>query len=192
MDRLVSAQAAASQGKLAVIFGYQPIWAFLKYDLRFDQNGKSPLRPHQPQQTFNRFSQLPKELQLLVWSHVLADYEPRPIIVKSKDKCAVKPGEQFETPMFYRAMAYWDVPSMLHVCHLSRTEALKQYSLIFHANVTDPVYFDTRKDYIIVEGQRAWESFKFHTLTYEQPFDDSPAEVREILNRNGWNDIVYL
>ncbi|ESZ98777.1 hypothetical protein SBOR_0826 [Sclerotinia borealis F-4128] len=192
MSKLASAQVAISQGKLAVIVGFKPVSDFIKYDPSFNQQNHFPPGPRQSQRKFTLFLQLPTELQLLIWNHVLLDREARLIIVRSTNICAVLPGGEFETPVLYQATAYSDIPPTLQVCHLSRTEARRHYSLCFQQNLVHPVYFDPRKDFLVMEGAKALESFVDHGLRHEKSADDRSSRLAGIVVGNGWRGVEFL
>lgn len=81
---------------------------------------------------------------------------------------------------------------MLHACYLARTEALRRYSLTFQENLIHSVYFDPRKDYLIVEGNKAWENFVDHGLTHDRSIDDRRSRPTTILSENGCSEFEFL
>jgi hypothetical protein len=78
---------------------------------------------------FPKFSQLPAELQLMIWEFAIP--EPRVIRFSSQ---------------FHGWSLAQTHPGILHACYESRKEALKRYQTAFSVALRKPVYFDFARD----------------------------------------------
>lgn len=78
----------------------------------------------------------------------------------------------------------------MQVCRLARIAGLEQYPFTFRANLIHPVYFDSWKDYLIVEGDGGWRSFVYHGLTHESVIKDRLSGIVSICS-GGWHDIKF-
>jgi hypothetical protein len=96
---------------------------------------------------FTLFSNLPPELQLLIWSFV--EWEPQ--VVEVTARCN-------EAPIASRQLARsgengsrfhirnYKPPTLLHVCYDTRLHTLKSYCPVFPAQLAWPIYMNFEKD----------------------------------------------
>jgi hypothetical protein len=93
-------------------------------------------------QSFTLFPYLPLELRLKVWVYMVT---PRIVTLHSQ-------GKYDELHLIKNTQAMWwtspnPVPTILHICHESREEALKSYQRLFKPNDHQAaIYFDFSRD----------------------------------------------
>lgn len=87
---------------------------------------------------FTNFRKLPIELQLKIWTIAIIDIGPRIVHIVGLKNFKHNAASTFE--------AKTKPPLLLSVCHDSRIEALKRYSLMFHDVLVHPTYFDVNVD----------------------------------------------
>ena len=113
---------------------------------------------------FQRFIDLPKELQIKIWIHTTGGARVLRLRGLGAD---VYPSSSFKGPMLAIGNVYFDahkVPAGLHVCHLSRQECLKVYKLSFpmqkfpidylsiHPQPSTPyTYFNFENDVVFID-----------------------------------------
>lgn len=120
--------------------------------------------PQAELQSFTLFPYLPLELRLKVWAYMIP---PRIVTLHSqggKDKPRLRKNNK---AMYCSKAMRWTspnpVPTILHICHESREEALKSYQRLFKPNDFQAgIYFDfsrdtlrigiTRPEYYLTEG----------------------------------------
>jgi hypothetical protein len=99
------------------------------------------LKPRQ--QSFTLFPELPLELRLKIWSFIAPG--PRTVSIKYKGLSFYSIGKGFSAAAGWRSPD--PVPTILHICQESRTEALKSYRLAFGSYLhSGRIYFDFSKD----------------------------------------------
>lgn len=93
---------------------------------------------------FERFPDLPKELQLMIWKAVTAAYDPVYVVIEADN-----------TPSNHelRLRSSACVPPVLQVCQDSRRIALGTYQLAFRAVDGRPQYFDFNRDILHINSQ---------------------------------------
>jgi hypothetical protein len=94
---------------------------------------------------FHCFGNLPAELQFIIWGYATQNLEPRTVKVGLKWETA------YDTNSTYAAK--YPIPALLHTCSHSRTIALKTYKPYFTKRLEAPIYFNTEKDTLFVEGE---------------------------------------
>jgi hypothetical protein len=125
--------------------------------------------PHPQLQSFTLFPDLPVELRLKVWAYTIP---PRIVTLHSQGKHD-EPRLIRNSEVVYCGKAMWwtspnPIPTILHICHESREEALKSYCRLFKPNdFQAAIYFDfsrdtlrigiTRPEYYLTEGN-SWFS----------------------------------
>ena len=84
---------------------------------------------------FLKFSQLPGELQNIIWS--LSLLNPRVVTIVSEKKGINTFLKCFDPP-----------PGQLYACRASRDIALQRYKLMFSEQLEFPIYFDVEQDWL--------------------------------------------
>lgn len=96
---------------------------------------------------FTLFPNLPKELQLLIWSVVKS--APQVIHVTVSKKWETASAQELSGPTepdpWFRIDNY-KPPELLHVCHDSRMQALKSYLPAFPTQLARPIYMNFKRD----------------------------------------------
>lgn len=122
---------------------------------RWDDAGFSS-DSHLPR-TFHHFSALPTEIRLLIWQHALPG--PRVIEIRTSN---ISIGIH-NSYRWLKPRSICRIPTLLHVCRESRTEALKRYQLSFGLETTrylgtlrtaPGIFIDFEKD-IVFFGQKS-------------------------------------
>lgn len=128
---------------------------------------------------FTLFSDLPKELQLLIWSFVEVDRQNIHIASsKTKGDQEIDPltGRRKDSvgPLCYTSK--YETPALLHTCYDSRKVALKSYRPAFTAQLGHPVYFDFKNDSLLFLSSRIVMEF----LADTPGFGVSPSHVGSV------------
>lgn len=104
---------------------------------------------HQEKHAFGLFPELPRELQFMIWAAAADERQ----IVRIRSWLEEDTGTE-------RFFGDYTMPVVLHVCHDSREEALKRYSVIFTGILRDPIYFNYQRDFLSLVGLSAYEHFQ--------------------------------
>ncbi|KAF6838099.1 hypothetical protein CPLU01_02707 [Colletotrichum plurivorum] len=124
--------------------------------------GRDCTNPSQPLSHFHLFRKLPTELRLRIWSFNLPP--PRVVSIRCGAKSLSFSSHALSPPPSTSGCtSHAAVPVNLHVCHESRSEAIKSYRLcfgvtrnpgqIFFDKANDVLYFGARDGYMASEAQ---------------------------------------
>ena len=100
-----------------------------------------------PLEVFTLFPKLPQEMQLEIWKRA----RPAARVVEIN----VKVDENNKKTIF----AISDFPVLLHVCQVSRELSLKSCTPCFASILQKPVYFDHKRDELLLGSIQAWRVF---------------------------------
>jgi hypothetical protein len=101
------------------------------------------------------------ELRRTIWQISVHSIEPRII--------PIEPDDEFEDAgRGFRCVARIGTPAVFSVCAESRAEAVRIYSLKFHAQLRHPVYFDKGKDTLLMSRTSSMYSFLQSTYDFER------------------------
>jgi hypothetical protein len=98
---------------------------------------------------FTCFKKLAPELQIMIWSFAIS--EPQLVFVQVK---------WFQSNYDDLPIMTAHIPSVLHVCRLSRALARKTYKPCFSQIFKHPVYFDQTKDRLVFKSVEAFSIFR--------------------------------
>ena len=114
--------------------------------------------PADLESSFIYFPQLPMEIRSQIWRIASQSIDGRVI--------PIEPDDEFEDAgRGFQCRARIGTPSIFSTCSESRTEALRFYELKFHAQLRNPVYFNSEKDILFMS--RTSSMFSFLQSTYE-------------------------
>lgn len=112
--------------------------------------------------TFDKFGELPTELQDLVWEFAVAGTDARVVKVRPvEDIVSLDSGDSYICRIDFTSPS--PVPALLHVCHGSRQLAAKRWKRSFASTDIDPkIWFDDTCDTLYFSkrywnGDMAWD-----------------------------------
>ena len=118
-----------------------------------------------PLEEFTLFPKLPQEMQLEIWKRA----RPAARVVEIKVKVDEKNKETL--------IAISDFPILLQVCQVSRELSLKSYTPCFASILQKPVYFDHKRDELLLGSSQALRGFTCNLALSETQYQQKEEKI---------------
>lgn len=131
------------------------------------------------------FQALPTELRIMIWQLSIAELEPRVVKIRAVDSSRRhwnSQDEDFRPKWQLEALCNDMIPSLLHVNRESREKLFENYKLVFATRLRHPVYFDFARDFLVFDGDSAYDQFHQFMTSCLQDNDREGEKERLVLH----------